>query len=213
MRELRLLIVASDPLARAGLASMLADRPGLNLVAQIPADADLDEALEVYLPDVILWDLGWGSDPASDDAALERLSSSAQSGPPVLALLSDESRSADVSAAGARGLLLRDSSAASIQAALTALSEGLMVFGLQLGPPSLPYHQGEQGETLEDLTPRELEVLKLLAEGLPNKTIAFRLGVTEHTVKFHVNAILRKLGAQSRTEAVVRATRLGLILL
>ena len=58
-----------------------------------------------------------------------------------------------------------------------------------------------------------LEVLALLAEGLPNKTIAHRLNISEHTVKFHVNAIMGKLGAQSRTEAVVRATRLGLILL
>jgi DNA-binding NarL/FixJ family response regulator len=58
-----------------------------------------------------------------------------------------------------------------------------------------------------------MEVLRLLAEGLPNKAIAHRLGISEHTVKFHVNALLGKLGAQSRTEAVVRATRLGLILL
>jgi DNA-binding NarL/FixJ family response regulator len=65
----------------------------------------------------------------------------------------------------------------------------------------------------EVLTPREQEVLQLLAEGLPNKTIADRLYISEHTVKFHVNAILSKLGAQSRTEAVVRATRLGLLLL
>ncbi len=66
---------------------------------------------------------------------------------------------------------------------------------------------------VEDLTPRELEVLQLLAEGLANKAIAQRLGVSDHTIKFHVNAILGKLGAQSRTEAVVRATRLGLIVL
>ena len=66
---------------------------------------------------------------------------------------------------------------------------------------------------VEDLTPRELEVVQLLAEGLPNKAIAKRLGVSDHTIKFHVNAILGKLGAQSRTEAVVRATRLGLIVL
>jgi DNA-binding NarL/FixJ family response regulator len=70
------------------------------------------------------------------------------------------------------------------------------------------------GEPLiEDLTGREREVLGLMAEGMSNKTIALRLEISEHTVKFHVNAILRKLGAQSRTEAVVRATRLGLILL
>ena len=56
-------------------------------------------------------------------------------------------------------------------------------------------------------------MVQLLAEGLPNKAIAKRLGVSDHTIKFHVNAILGKLGAQSRTEAVVRATRLGLIVL
>ena len=65
----------------------------------------------------------------------------------------------------------------------------------------------------EDLTPRETEVLQLLADGLTNKAIAQRLGISDHTVKFHVNAILGKLGAQSRTEAVVRATQHGLLLL
>ena len=62
-----------------------------------------------------------------------------------------------------------------------------------------------------EFTPRELEVLRLLAEGLPNKTIASRLGISEHTVKFHINSIMGKLGAQSRTEAVTRAARLGLV--
>jgi DNA-binding NarL/FixJ family response regulator len=65
----------------------------------------------------------------------------------------------------------------------------------------------------EPLTPREMEVLQRLAEGLTNKAIAQELGISEHTIKFHVNAIMGKLHAQSRTEAVVRATRLGLILL
>ena len=67
--------------------------------------------------------------------------------------------------------------------------------------------------TVETLTRRELEVLRLLAEGSPNKAIAYRLDISEHTVKFHVNSILTKLNAQSRTEAVTTATRLGLILL
>ena len=58
-----------------------------------------------------------------------------------------------------------------------------------------------------------MAVLRLVAEGLPNKTIAVKLGISEHTVKFHVNAILGKLGVASRTEAVVHATRLGLIFL
>jgi two-component system, NarL family, nitrate/nitrite response regulator NarL len=66
---------------------------------------------------------------------------------------------------------------------------------------------------LDPLTPRELEVLRLLSEGLSNKLIAARLGVSEHTAKFHLNAILGKLGAQSRTEAIVQAARLGLVAL
>jgi DNA-binding NarL/FixJ family response regulator len=65
----------------------------------------------------------------------------------------------------------------------------------------------------EDLTAREREVLSLVAEGLPNKAIALRLGISDHTVKFHINAILSKLGVQSRTEAVVRAVRLGVLVL
>jgi two-component system nitrate/nitrite response regulator NarL len=65
----------------------------------------------------------------------------------------------------------------------------------------------------ESLTPREAEVLQLLTQGLPNKGIAQRLGISDHTVKFHVNAILGKLGVQSRGEAIVRAVRLGLVAL
>ena len=61
----------------------------------------------------------------------------------------------------------------------------------------------------EPLTPRELEVLSLIAEGMPNKRVAQRLGISEHTVKYHLNTILGKLGAESRTEAVTRAARLG----
>jgi two-component system, NarL family, nitrate/nitrite response regulator NarL len=65
----------------------------------------------------------------------------------------------------------------------------------------------------EPLTPREREVLALLAEGLANKTIAARLGISEHTAKFHVNAILGKLGVESRAEAIVHAARAGLVVL
>jgi DNA-binding NarL/FixJ family response regulator len=66
---------------------------------------------------------------------------------------------------------------------------------------------------VEPLTPREGEVLRLIAEGLPNKTIAARLEISESTVKFHVNAILGKLGVESRSEAIVQAARLGLVIL
>lgn len=73
--------------------------------------------------------------------------------------------------------------------------------------------EGEPQSLSEALTPREFQVLHLLSEGLSNKQIAKRLEVSEHTAKFHVATILSKLGVESRTEAVVRAAQLGLILL
>ena len=70
-----------------------------------------------------------------------------------------------------------------------------------------------EAELYEALTPRELEVLEALAQGLSNKAIASRLDISEHTVKFHVSAIFGKLGAENRTDAVRRGVRLGLITL
>ncbi|MCX7707512.1 MAG: response regulator transcription factor, partial [Anaerolineae bacterium] len=162
-----------------------------------------------------LWDLGWDPGPA-----LGRLAEQWDELPPVVALAPDASTATAAWQAGARGLLRRDLAPEQLVAALTAVAEGLAVIeptfasSLWLQSERSPF--GPDTETpspIEPLTPRELEVLRLMAEGLPNKTIARRLGISEHTVKFHVNAILGKLGVAGRTEAVVRATRLGLILL
>jgi DNA-binding NarL/FixJ family response regulator len=98
-------------------------------------------------------------------------------------------------------------------AAAQAVANGLVVVEPKLTVSLLPATESDDFIPDEQLTPREMEVLQRLAEGLTNKAIAQELGISEHTVKFHVNAIMGKLQAQSRTEAVVRATRLGLILL
>ena len=207
--DLRVLVVATDPLARAGLGAVLAGHPCFIVVGQVGAGPDISSSLEVYLPEVIVWDLGW--DPAS---SLEWLSDLSEAAPPVVALLPDDSYLTEVSAAGPRGILLRESAPDVLAAALSAVSQGLVVLHPEFGHPALPA-PGRRPDSppVEALTRREVEVLQLLAEGLPNKSIADRLSITEHTVKFHVNAIMGKLGAQSRTEAVTRATRLGLILL
>ena len=206
--DVRVLIVTSDPLARAGLAMLLSDQPGCRVVGQVAADADMPAALTTYRPDVVLWDLGW-------DALfnLERLAEQADDLPPIVTLLPDDTYAADAWAAGARGLLLREAEATAIVAALGGAAQGLAVFDPTLAAAVLRTRERPPGFVVEALTPREQEVLKLLAEGLPNKVIAQRLGISEHTVKFHVNAILGKLGAQSRTEAVTRAARMGLLLL
>lgn len=200
-----LLIVAADPLARAGLATLLADRPGLTIIGQLAADADLLANLDVFQPDIVLWDLGWEADELPPDLGeLPR---------PVLALLPNDELAGDSWAAGVQGLLLRSATGSQIQAALNAILHGLRLLDPSLAATLQTAGPLQTAVLSEPLTPREQEVLQLLAEGLTNRAIAQKLDVSEHTVKFHVTAIMSKLDAQSRTEAVVRATRLGLLLL
>ena len=217
MADLRILVIADDPLARAGLAALLAEQPGCAVVGRASGMDDLPALVEVYRPDVLLWDMSW-----QPDSAIERLAVLVESTPPVAVLLPDEGRVAEVWAAGARAILRRDADPGQVAAALRALMQGLGVvdgafaaaLARPVGLPTLkPWDDRQTDPLIEELTPRELAVLRLVAEGLPNKTIAVKLGISEHTVKFHINAILGKLGVASRTEAVVRATRLGLIFL
>ncbi len=211
--DLRVLVVASSPLARAGLTALLDGAAGIAIVGQSSGDADLPDALDVYRPDALIWDMGW--EPLQ---TLDHLNDIG--GAVVLALIADEGTALEAAAAligaGVRGLLLQDARADALAAALTALGQGLVVITpavadmLRAEPPLTA---NPPDPLVDALTPRELQVIHLIAEGLPNKNIATKLGISEHTVKFHVNAILTKLNAQSRTEAVVRATRMGLIAL
>jgi two-component system, NarL family, nitrate/nitrite response regulator NarL len=208
MNELRLLIIAGDPLARAGLAALLAEQAGFVVAGRVSPGDDLPAAVAAYLPDVLVWDLGW--DPAS---ALEHLAEVSSDAPPILALLADADDGPAAWGAGAGGAVSRDLEVDGLAAAVSAVAHGLVVLDPEIGRTLLPTAYAPALETAVELTAREREVLQLLAEGLANKAIARRLEISEHTVKFHVNAILGKLNAQSRTEAVVRAGRLGLILL
>ncbi len=203
---IRLAVAADDPLARAGLAAILAALPDCLVVAQGSSElaAEAAHGLIDAPVDVIVWDLG--RDEADRDAE-ETLSS----GAPVLALVADAEAGALAWGLGCRGMLLRQADAEQLATAVTALAAGLVVLAPALAVALSP--DAEMGDVVSDLTPRELEVLRLVTEGLTNKAIAQRLAISDHTVKFHVNAILSKLGAQSRTDAVVRATRLGLIAL
>jgi DNA-binding NarL/FixJ family response regulator len=205
-QQIRVLIVADDPLARTVLARMLEDEQGCTVVGQMAGDADIDTALEVYRPDVLLWDLGW-----NQEENLERIVDVGGEDIPLLALLQDESFTQDALTAGAWSLLPREVDQAKLTMALRATVLGLAVLDPDLAAELFSIGEGAPPYSSEPLTPREQEVLALMAEGLTNKAIAHQLDISEFTVKFHVNAILRKLGAQSRTEAAVRAARLGLI--
>jgi two-component system, NarL family, response regulator YdfI len=104
------------------------------------------------------------------------------------------------------GMLRADASPDQVIHAIRSVASGLMIFDSALIP-----RPTEDDTFAESLTPRETEVLRLLADGLGNKEIAAHLNISEHTIKFHIRSILAKLGASSRTEAVSRGLRSGLI--
>lgn len=207
-RGMRVLILASDALARAGLTALLSLQTNLQISGQAAPTDDILATVAVFRPDVLLWDVGWNV-----EQALSTLSAMAEAAPPIVALVSNDEMLSALWATGVQGVLSRSLSAPQIAAALVAAANGLRVSdaALPIRSPLVPPAEAASG--LEPLTERELQVLQRMAEGLPNKQIARELTISEHTVKFHVNAILGKMQAQSRTEAVVRATRAGLILL
>jgi DNA-binding NarL/FixJ family response regulator len=203
---LRIVVVADDPLVRAGLTSMLERDPACRVAGQAEPAADLSTDLDAFRPDVLVWDLGWESDVATMpglEAAIER-------DLPVLALIDGPAQAGELWARGVRGLLARDAGSQKLLAAARSLTQGLVVMDPAFADQGFALSFSPQ-ELDEPLTPREVEVLGLIAEGLSNRAIAGSLGISEHTVKFHVTSVMAKLDAQSRTEAVVRATRLGLL--
>lgn len=186
---------------------MLADQSTITLVAQLTSDVETIQAIDVYAPDAILWDCGLDTEDGRDKiAALETRT-------PILVLAQYERDARAVWGGNVRGVLNRRASASQIASALESIANGLFVLDPAFASLLSPARTEGGDELTEALTPREMQVLQLLARGLANKTIAQELDISEHTVKFHVNSILAKLRAQSRTDAVVRAMRLGLVTL
>lgn len=194
------IVVSEDPLVRSGLGSLLKGQG----IASASA-ASLTAAADA-MADIAVWDLGGASAEVPD--RLEELQSSRHT---VIALLPDVANAANAYAAGARGLLLRDADGQALAGALAATRAGLVALDPIVAEALVPSRE----PTLPalELTPRESQVLGHLSDGLSNKEIAAKMGISDHTVKFHVNAILQKLGASTRTEAVVSAARRGLITL
>jgi len=224
MNLLRVLVLSDDQLARAGLSALLGGQESLQVVASQASDEDLPVAIATHRPDAIVWDLGW--DPTD---SLENLlqyteqneinerddirDSAAGAIVPILALLAEPEQSRAIPSGSVQGLMVRDVAAAPLTSGLRAMVAGLLVFSPEFEGYLLPEESSFSHELVEPLTPRELEVLQLIAEGLANKAIARQLNISDHTVKFHITSLYGKLDVSSRTEAVVRATRLGLILL
>lgn len=208
---IRVLVKASSAIARAGLESLIREHPGFQLIRESPgSSAPGSESL----PDVLVAE----AESLADDFAREALDWASAGGPVVLLVrnLAGESI-AEALREGVKAVLPAGLTAAEIAAAIEAAGAGLVVLD-GIGAEALvrsaaPVGGGEVKPLIEALTPREIEVLRLVAAGLGNKEIASRLEISEHTVKFHVASVMGKLGAASRTEAVTLGIRHGLIMI
>jgi two-component system, NarL family, response regulator YdfI len=199
----RVLVLSPSPVARAGLESLLRNSAG---VIQVVGSAASWSQYSGEDPDVILADWENG----------DELSSEISDGAPEAALvvMADDPGLPGIAEAlrsGVRAVLSRHAGASQIVAAIEAAAAGFVV--LQPGDLDGLLINPQPASLAEPLTPREVEVLGMLAEGQSNKSIAHRLGISEHTVKFHVTSIMGKLHAGSRTEAVTQGIRQGLIML
>jgi len=213
---IRVLVAAAFPTVRAGLAAVLRGEPGIEVAGEA-ASADQLVALAASLqPHAVLAELESADDDMTE--AVWQIAGSSQAPGTVVVCDATERWAIDALRAGVRGVLPRDASGGELAAAVQAAANGLVVLDAATIRPLLPRESiSVSGAAVPStgmsdvLTPRELEVLRLLSEGLGNKMISRRLGISEHTVKFHVGAIMAKLNAGSRTEAVTVAARRGLI--
>jgi DNA-binding NarL/FixJ family response regulator len=207
LRPLRVLIASPRPIVRAGLRGLLEGRSDVEVVGEsLDADGLGSIALEETI-DAILIEGGAGFLHALERGAL----------PPIVLLgsVDDTANLGTLLASGVSGFLSTDAGADEIVEAVRSVARGLVVLDAQLAPAALspPPRRAAEDEMTDPLSERERAVLRLLAEGLPNKSIAQRLGISEHTVKFHVGSVLAKLNAASRTEAVAIGLRRGLLAL
>jgi two-component system, NarL family, response regulator YdfI len=213
-RKVSVLVIADSAIARAGLEAMLRESRRFDLIRDKGHSWErvyLRSLQSSFEPGVILADI-------ADFSALLLLINHDESNLPVVLLVDDVSRSELVRAiqVGVRGILRRDAQPAEIFAAIEAAAAGLTVFGpdeFDLLVPVLHSTTRVHGTTIELLTTRETEILALMSQGLANKQISDRLAISEHTVKFHVSSILAKLGASSRTEAVMKGLGNGLVVI
>ena len=216
---IRALIAAASPVVRAGLEALLARSASVAIVAATTGDTLADD-IETHEPQVVLLAVEARSDAVPNVVTQIGLSPDAVPRTPAFVLLADApslSWTADALRGGARSVLPRDATPDEIIAALEAAAAGLVTLPADLAVDLVSAPRGPVarpgGPPTPPLTRREVEVLGLLAEGLANKNIASRLGISEHTVKTHVASILTKLDAFSRAEAVAIGARQGLILL
>lgn len=219
----RVLVVAASAVTRAGLEAILAREPSFVVVGESATSTSLGDEIAEHEPDVVIVE-ATGHD--EDVLAMLRLHSGdlddGSRPSPSIILLGDEADAIQAKRAlssGVRGLLPRDAGAQEIIAAVIGAAAGLVTFAgewLDAVRETLTDRVAASNSTVDEapaLTARELEILRMIADGLGNKQIAARLSISEHTVKFHIGSLFAKMHASSRAEAVMIGARRGLIVL
>jgi DNA-binding NarL/FixJ family response regulator len=203
-QPIRIAILAASLAVRVGLRALLEDQGDFEVIADAASLDMLDIGLEEF--DLLL---------VSGNTGLPKL---ADQDIGVVGMVGGEEDARQVIDSGvpAWGLLTHDCSAEELAIAIRAVSQGMIISAPGLLVYANPGRSGSarlEDQIIEDLTPREMEVLQLLAQGLANKQIAYELEISEHTVKFHISSIYAKLGVTNRTEAVRTGFQQGLIIL
>jgi DNA-binding NarL/FixJ family response regulator len=211
---IRVVVAAVSAVRREGLEGIVRKNPSLKLVGSLPGLIGFTARAGELQPHVVVVDL------AQADTQLFAAASDLERAGIAVVVLIDEPTvdwAARALRVGVKGIVPRESSENEIISAVIAADGGLVLLDqdvtkeLASQTRSVSLADDATRETLEELTPREVEVLRLMAEGFGNKQIAARLGISGHTVKFHISSILAKLSVSSRTEAVTQGIRMGLI--
>ncbi len=203
---IRVLVAAASSVRRAGLETLIRNTSALKLVGSLQSTRNLAQHVRDLQPDVILID-------AEPSQALN-----GDAGAPMVVLIDEPEATwtAQALRAGVKAILPRDAEMEDVFSAIQAAHVGMVLLDPEIAQSlaeKIRTPIDHEIEVADDLTPREIEVLRMLAEGLGNREMAVRLGISDHTVKFHISSILDKLNASSRTEAVTLGIRMGLILL
>jgi DNA-binding NarL/FixJ family response regulator len=211
---LRVLLADDQALVRAGFRMILRAEPGIEVVGEAGHGLEAVELARALEPDVVLMDVRM---PELDGIEATRRIVDGAAGPRVLVLTTFDLDEYVYEAlrAGASGFLLKDAPEEQLIAGITVVADGGSLFAPAVTRRLIERFAGaaptQTPDVLADLTPRELEVLRLMARGLANAEIASELVVSEHTAKTHVAHILQKLDARDRVQAVVLAYESGLV--
>jgi DNA-binding NarL/FixJ family response regulator len=212
-KPIRILVADDHPVVRDGLVAILSTQPDFQVVGEAADGVQTVEKAAALQPDIVLLDLEMPS--LDGEQALRQLSARCPNTHAIVFTAFDtDERILGAVQAGAQGYLLKGAPRQELFQAIRIVSQGGSLLQPVVASRLLEHVRSESEPQLssqETLTEREMEVLRLIAQGKANKEVAAELVITERTVKFHVSAILRKLNADNRTEAVSLAARLGLI--